>query len=78
LILATADSNIYVSALQFGGPPLQFLNAARHGAFQLAISEWIIGEVRGVLLKKFHWSEFKLEEAISAFHDFTLLVNPNW
>jgi len=76
VILATADSNIYVSALQFGGPPLRFLNAARHRAFQLAISESILAEVRGVLLNKFHWSEYRLEEAISALHDFTLLVNP--
>jgi putative PIN family toxin of toxin-antitoxin system len=76
VILATADSNIYVSALQFGGPPLQFLNAARHGAFQLAISGSIIEEVRGVLLNKFHWSDYRLEEAISALRDFTLLVNP--
>ena len=74
MILATADSNIYVSALQFGGIPLQFLNAARRRAFQLAISEALIVEIRGVLQKKFRWSEEMLIEAISALHDCTQLV----
>lgn len=74
MIVATADSNIYISALQFGGIPLEFLNAARSGAFRLAISEAIIAEVRGVLFKKFHWSEDMLDEAISGLRDFTQLT----
>lgn len=76
MILATADSNIYVSALQFSGVPLQFLNAARDRAFRLAISDPIIDEVRGVLLNKFRWSEDTLDETISELLDFTQLVNP--
>jgi hypothetical protein len=76
VILATADSNIYVSALQFGGVPLQFLNAARDGAFRLAISYPIIDEVRGVLLSKFRWSDAMLDEARENLLDFTLLAKP--
>lgn len=77
MIVATADSNIYISALQFGGIPLEFLNAARSGAFRLAISEAIIAEVRGVLFKKFQWSEDMLDEAISGLRDFTQLTTSN-
>ena len=76
MVAATSDSNIYVSALQFGGLPLQFLNAARNGAFRLAISEAIIAEVRGVLQNKFRWSEGMLNEAISELRDFAQLVTP--
>lgn len=76
MILATADSNIYVSALQFGGIPLEFLDAARSGAFQLAISEALLVEIRGVLLKKFHWSEEILDEGLANLRDFTLLATP--
>ncbi|HMC29558.1 MAG TPA: putative toxin-antitoxin system toxin component, PIN family, partial [Candidatus Angelobacter sp.] len=73
-----SDSNIYVSALQFGGVPLQFLNAARNGAFRLAISEALIAEIRGVLLEKFRWPEERLDEAIANLLDFTQLVKPTY
>lgn len=76
MIFATADSNIYVSALQFGGVPQQFLNAARVGAFKLAISEALMAEIRGVLQEKFHWSDEMLGEAIAGLRDFTQLVRP--
>ena len=39
MIIVTADTNIYVSALHFGGLPLAFLDHARAGAFRLAISQ---------------------------------------
>lgn len=76
MILATADSNIYVSALQFGGVPLQFLNAARAGAFKLAISDTLMSEIRGVLREKFHWSDEMLDEAILGLANFIQIVRP--
>jgi putative PIN family toxin of toxin-antitoxin system len=76
VILATADSNIYVSALQFGGVPLQFLNAARAGAFKLAISDTLMSEIRGVLREKFHWSDEMLDEAILGLANFIQIVRP--
>lgn len=42
----------------------------------LAISEPILLEVRGVLLNKFHWSEDRLDEALSELRDFTQFVIP--
>lgn len=63
--------------MQFGGVPLQCLNAARTGAFRLAISEVIIAEVHGVLLEKFRWSEAMLDEAMASLRDFTQLVTPS-
>lgn len=76
MIIVTADSNIYVSALQFGGVPLQFLTAARAGAFRVAITEAIIAEIRGVLANKFGWSDEMLAEVVSGIRDFTQLVVP--
>lgn len=76
MIIVTADSNIYISALQFGGVPLQFLTAARAGAFRVAITEAVIAEIRGVLENKFGWSDEMLAEAISGIRDFTQLVAP--
>jgi predicted nucleic acid-binding protein len=56
VLRVTADSNIYVSALHFGGPPDDFLNFARAGSIHLTISDEIIDEVTRVLRVKFQWS----------------------
>ena len=37
MIRVTADSNIYISALHFGGPPDEFLDLARSGIIELTI-----------------------------------------
>jgi predicted nucleic acid-binding protein len=42
--------------LNFGGPPLHFLERAADGEFQLACSEAIVAEVVRVLGLKFHWT----------------------
>jgi uncharacterized protein len=76
VIVATADSNIYVSALNFGGIPLEFLNAARAGGFRLAISEALLAKIRNVLARKFGWSEGAADDAISELLDFSKLVHP--
>jgi uncharacterized protein len=52
----TADSNIYISAVQFGGVPERFLNLARAGQIELAISAAILDETTRVLTDKFHWT----------------------
>ena len=49
-----ADTNVLVSALQFGGKPRQLLHLATDGQVDLAISEAIIAETLRVLKDKFH------------------------
>jgi len=56
VIHVTADSNIFVSALNFGGLPLRFLERAIDGEFRLACSAGIVTEVVRVLRFKFNWS----------------------
>jgi hypothetical protein len=53
----TADTNIYISGLNFSGPPRRFLNLARAGGIRLAISEAVMEETLRVLGEKFHWPE---------------------
>lgn len=72
----TADSNLYISALNFGGTPLEFLNVARSGAFRLAISEAIVLEVNGVLSEKFRWSSDRIEETVRELRAFAEFVVP--
>jgi putative PIN family toxin of toxin-antitoxin system len=72
----TADTNIYVSGLQFGGLPMQFLSAAMAGVFRLAVSEPLLAEVSRVLLVKFLWPENEIEEAMAQLASCTTLVHP--
>ena len=73
-----ADSNIYISALEFGGLPRQFLNAARRHkrAFQLATSPALLKELQSVLSKKFGWTDAMLKREHTRMARFVVQVNP--
>jgi len=71
-----ADTNVYISALNFGGAPDEVLRLARAGAFTLFISPPILQEVEGVLAKKFKWSPTQLSDARTLIESFTTSVTP--
>lgn len=61
----TADTNIYVSALNFGGKPEHLLRLAEAGKIQLVISDDILTELARTLRgKKFAWPEPEIEKAL--------------
>lgn len=66
MIRVTLDSNIYISALVFGGKPMRLLEMATEGAIRVGISDAIIVEVQRVLLTKFGWSAERVAAAIDA------------
>lgn len=76
MLEVTADSNIYISALQFAGTPLRFLTLARAGVFRLTLSNAIVAEVSRILRTKFLWDDERLSEALADIGDFTTLVYP--
>jgi putative PIN family toxin of toxin-antitoxin system len=57
-----ADTNVLVSAIQFGGKPKQLLDLAVEGHVDLAISEAIVQEALHVLRHKFHRTPDELRE----------------
>lgn len=59
----TLDTNIYVSALQFGGKPMQLLQLGLEGELDIAISQPILDETLRVLREKFGWSDDDLRDA---------------
>jgi len=59
----TLDSNVYVSALNFGGVPETVLLLAAEEAFHLQLSPPILEETTRILRAKFHWSLTDLIEA---------------
>ena len=76
MIRVTADSNIYISALHFGGAPDEFLGLARNGIIELTISDDILAEVTRVLRDKFDWSREAVSMAQARIADFTVRVAP--
>jgi putative PIN family toxin of toxin-antitoxin system len=57
----TLDTNIYVSALNFGGRPAQLLGMAQAGSIRIDISDEIIDELIRVLREDFAWDGYRLQ-----------------
>lgn len=76
-VAVTADTNVYVSALHFGGTPRRLLEVARGGLVDLAVSDAILDELDRVLRDKFGWTSQRAGEAREAVGAFTRHVTPD-
>ena len=74
MLRVVADTNVYVSALVFGGKPREFL--ARDGEFELTVSEDIIAEVAHVLRDHFGWRAEDVGDAYDVIVECTRPVRP--
>jgi putative PIN family toxin of toxin-antitoxin system len=54
------DTNIYISAILFGGKPKEVINLARDKKIEVVISEYILWEIREVLRRKFKFPTDRL------------------
>ncbi len=71
-----ADTNVYISALNFGGTAEEVLTLARARAIELFTSPPILMEVEGVLTRKFQWSVSRARDATSLIRGFATVVRP--
>jgi putative PIN family toxin of toxin-antitoxin system len=62
---ATVDTNVFVSALNFGGVPERLLELLDEGQFVLCISPALIAELRRVLADRFGWNEDLFRELLN-------------
>lgn len=76
MLRVVADTNIYISAMIFGGLPEKILILAKQGNFQLFISPAIFQEIEGVFAKKFAWDDIEIAPALKAIRQATRLVMP--
>lgn len=76
MIGITADSNIWVSAFNFGGIPRRLIDMADVGLIRIDISDDIIDEVLRVLRLKFEWPEESLAEAKAQMNEIGHKVTP--
>ena len=60
------DSNVYISALLFDGPPREILELAMKRQVVLIASDAIINETAGKLRDKFSWPEHRIEQFVRA------------
>jgi putative PIN family toxin of toxin-antitoxin system len=77
LTRVVADSNIFVSAIRFGGRPAVFLQAAEDGLFVLVVSETILAEVGEVLSRKFEWSDDRVAVSLRRIRAITSVIAPD-
>ena len=73
---AVADTNVYISALNFGGTAEEVLALGRAEVVEFFVSPQILKEIEGVLIRKFQWSAKRARQAIAAIQEFAQLVRP--
>lgn len=70
------DSNIYISALFFGGVPERLLRYVSAGKFVLYTSPDILNELAAVLTKKFKYSSKTIDQVIEVIKTMAIVVRP--
>lgn len=70
------DSNVYISALLFDGPPRQILELAIKREVVLIASDAIIDETAAKLKDKFSWPDHRIEQFVRAMSRLAELHNP--
>jgi putative PIN family toxin of toxin-antitoxin system len=76
VICVTADTNIYISALNFGGLPRQFFRLAIQGHFELAVSPRIQVEIKRVLRQRFSWTREAVQNEAFGLYRISRMVHP--
>src|SRR5208337_1109048 len=71
-----ADTNIYVSALNFGGVAEEVVLLARQDLVELFISAPILVETSRVLRLKFGWTPSRARDAIADIRGYATVVHP--
>lgn len=68
------DTNIFISAIVFGGNPRVCLEIARSGEIELYTSSTLLLELSGKLKSKFKWDDAGIREAVEGIGEFARLV----
>lgn len=72
----TADSNIWISALVFGGKPMQLIDLAIDGEIEIAVSAPILEETLRILRDKFKRTAEQLQKAEGFITGIGTVVDP--
>ena len=70
------DTNVIISALNFPGNERLVLELALRGRFELVLSWFILGEVTGVLTRKFGWDADRAAQAMRTLENAATVIEP--
>ena len=76
MIRVVFDTNIYLSAIIFGGKPREVFLAAAKNKVILFVSKEILAELRGVLRKKFNYPLSELDKIEQIIFGVAEIVEP--
>ncbi len=68
------DTNVYISAILFGGKPERIRKLFRDGEIEVLVSEAIISEIAEVLRRKFNWASWRISQVIDEIREATLVI----
>ena len=69
------DTNVYISAILFGGKPEIIRKLSKEKKIEVLVSEEIISEIVGVLKQKFKWGKWDLDQLVEEIRElYTLIV----
>jgi putative PIN family toxin of toxin-antitoxin system len=75
-VRVVVDTNVFLSALLFGGPPEEIISLARQGEIELLVSTDILLELSAVLKLKFKWQDLGIADAVRTIGYISTLVKP--
>lgn len=70
------DTNIYISAILFGGMAEKVLEALSQREALIFISPFIVREIRDVLKRKFGWDQTRIAFVLENLQERTLFIRP--
>lgn len=70
------DTNIFISAILFGGNPLRCLELSREGKIIVVTSKAILLELAEKMNKKFDWGEEEVRDLIEGIAKFAEILEP--
>jgi putative PIN family toxin of toxin-antitoxin system len=76
VIAAVCDSNVYISAIVFGGVPRDVVVLGELVQVRLLISPRLVSEVEGVLARKFAWEQRRVRQICRPLWESARLVKP--
>ena len=71
------DTNIYLSAILFGGKPRKIISLAKDKKIDVIVSPKILLEVSNKLHSKFGWNEEQVKQVIKAIGKIASVVEPS-
>jgi putative PIN family toxin of toxin-antitoxin system len=76
VIATVCDSNVYISAIVFGGIPRDVVMLGEHKQIRLLVSPELVSEVERVLARKFDWDQRRVRRICQPLWEGARLVKP--